>query len=73
MTNQYSDHFDRAYAEYNKVLRTWFVAFGVGVPVASSNIFIAALDHIVEVQSANVYTVQSWTVSRTEPLMKGNN
>ena len=34
MTDQYSDHFDKAYAEYNKVLRTWFVAFGVGVPGA---------------------------------------
>ena len=34
MTDQYSDHFDRAYAEYNRVLRNWFVAFGVGVPGA---------------------------------------
>jgi len=34
MTEKYDDHFDKKYSEYNSVLRTWFVAFGVGVPGA---------------------------------------
>jgi len=34
MTEEYDDHFDKKYTEYNSVLRTWFVAFGVGVPGA---------------------------------------
>ena len=34
MAEQYDDRFARKYSEYNSVLRTWFVAFGVGVPGA---------------------------------------
>jgi len=29
-----SARFNTTYADYNKVLRTWFVAFGIGVPAA---------------------------------------
>ena len=32
MSAQYDSRFSDKYSEYNKVLRTWFVAFGVGVP-----------------------------------------
>lgn len=34
MAKKYDTRFTKKYSEYNRILRTWFVAFGVGVPGA---------------------------------------
>ncbi len=56
-----SDHarFESTYAEYNRVLRTWFVAFGAGTP----GVLLLSNESRILLKQANISSCVIWALA----------